>query len=231
MAQQSAMHGKYRHFLPLVLLALLGTTAMADTIYKTVDGKESVQAEKVVVLKEDASSVSYAYCQNGVVYLETCRANKDKGESLRVERLADAERAALIEAWKKSGYTVQVSDVYDEAQTLHNAALRFDAPPGYVILGGARPKATSIRIATEDFIAEVDFAKIARLDLKRDSVTCTLRNGRKVSGTLSKERLTDVALDLYVTGFAYPGGIPVEKSLNTTLLKSLIFTAWPKSSK
>lgn len=174
-----------RAFLPaaLPLLFLACWPLAADTIYQTtVQGRQVVIQRQAIITENDSSFLVYKHFDLKDQRVEKVTLNQG---SLRytVERSKPAELDHIVGVWKKFGFTATVTDGAGKTTRLYDSYLDFYPPGGRGSLLESVPARTNVPILTDGGTPdEIDFSKIARIQVAGERLTVTLRNGRAESG-------------------------------------------------
>lgn len=189
-----SIHIRLSHiFMPSILLMLLSIHphASADTVYrKEVGGKEQVYAEKVIVFSETPST-RWLYHTDGIV--RERYGPFIPGESFRATISSPEERNAIIEGWKREGYTAEITHNSGLKTIVYNVYHTFTQPPtpsgfGYGEVEG-QYDCLFITLKWDGFLFEeqFEFHKLAGLEMSGTSVKAVFGNGQSVTGQLQDE--------------------------------------------
>ncbi|MGB9454478.1 MAG: hypothetical protein WCB12_00405 [Bryobacteraceae bacterium] len=179
----------------LTFCVAAGALLKADTVWtKRATGTEELCRRDVIVTSQDgaasysASSTYYRVIvrqlQGSVVVTRVCVANKDKGESLRVEKSSPDERRGILVGWMKAGYTADITDVSGAKFTVSNLALDFLAPPNVTVIGLSASAFTSVRVKRGERENPIQFADIDTIQVQDGTIDVRLNAGGELIGTL-----------------------------------------------
>jgi len=172
----------------IIILFSFPFAASPDTIYGNKGGgRDQVLAERVLVISENPSIVWLYHHRDGIVLENYCPTIP--GESCRATRFSPEEREALIEEWKETGYTVEVTHSSGLKTTVHNFYLTVGAPEGFD--GVAAPVGALERTYVELMVGgsreRIGFHRLSRIENSGDSMTAFLLDGQRVTGQLQVE--------------------------------------------
>lgn len=211
----------------LMLLFWVNPVLSADIIYRTSEGKETIYAKDVIVIKHGELEIKYRYLAGNIIKTSSCTWQKEKGESCRVVKSSLEEIQSIIERWKGLGNTVEITDVTGFKTTIHNFYLDFRAPEGkmLLIMGFWQSERTWIRLKRGESKIKIDFQDIQKMSIDGDNITITLLGGDEISGILDYERLdSGEPLRAVLAGMEYFGkeGM-LDFSINFRQVKSIVF--------
>lgn len=173
-----------QRLLCLIALAPLATSASAaDTIFQAAaQGKQVVIQRDAIVVREDSSLLVYKHFD-----LRERRVTKvtlNKGSlPYSVAPSNPAGRKAIVEIWKRFGYTASITDLSGKTARIFDVFLDFYPPGGRGSLLESVPARTTLPVLLEGGAAdEIEFSKIERVELQGDRLQITLRNGQAEAG-------------------------------------------------
>ncbi len=158
----------------------------ADSIYIQSGGKERICAQDVILVEKRDNLVYYNDNENGIIVQKDCSFSPEKGESVLIMKASPEERRVCIDNWKKSGHTARIVDTKNKEYLVHNLALDFDAPPGYILtcMGRCPSPQTSITLQSENRQTAAAFSTIETIAVRGDILAIKLVNGKELSGPL-----------------------------------------------
>jgi hypothetical protein len=167
----------------LSLLVSLASPARADTIYQmNAQGRQVVVQRDAIVVSEDSSFLVYKHFELKDRRVEIVRLNKGS-LPYSVETASLDARQRIVEVWKRFGFKATVTDLAGKATRVFDVYLDFYPPGGRGSLLEAVPPTTSFTVLLDKGNSdEVEFAKIARLQVQGDRLKMTLRNGQVEEG-------------------------------------------------
>lgn len=127
--------------------------------------------------------VHFRGIQAGMVVNGRCVANKDKGESLRVEKSSPDERRGILIGWMKAGRTAEITDVSGAKFTMSNLGLDFVAPPNVTVIGLSAYAVASVRVKRGERETVIQFADIDAIQVQNGTVDVHLNEGGELIGT------------------------------------------------
>jgi hypothetical protein len=167
----------------LLAAAAVSTPLLSDTIYQTnAQGKQVVIQREAIVVQEDSNYVYYKHFDLKDRRVEKVGLNQGS-LPYTVSRSAPADRQQIVSIWKKFGYTVTATDVAGKTTQVFDAYLDFYPPGGRGSLLDSVPARTNFPISEGDGNAdEVEFSKIAKIELEGAQMKITLRTGEVETG-------------------------------------------------
>jgi len=169
--------------LALYLMLLAAVPGGADTIYQTTaQGKQVVVQRDAIVVKEDSSSLVYKHFDLRERRVTQVRLSKGT-LPYTVVTSSPANQKHIVDTWKRFGYTAIVTDQAGKTTRVFAVYLDFYPPGGRGSLLESVPPRTSLPLLLEGGGAdEVEFSKIDRLEIGRDRLKISLRNGQVQTG-------------------------------------------------
>jgi hypothetical protein len=167
----------------LALFLLVAAPLCADTIYQVnAQGKQVVIQRDAIVVKQDPSFLVYKHFD-----LKDRRVTKvtlSQGSlPYSVDTSSTSGRQQIVDSWKRFGYKATLKDSTGKNITLFDAFFDFYPPAGRGSLLESVPPRTSLPILIEGGAADdVEFSKIASVDVQGGRLKITLRNGQVESG-------------------------------------------------
>jgi len=162
-------------------LALGGVPLLGDTIYQTTSqGKEIILQRDAIVIQQDSAFVVYKHFDLKERRVTVVRLNRGS-LPFRVEVNARA-REQIVEGWKRYGYKATITDQAGKITHVFDLYLDFYPPGGRGSLLESIPASTSFMLQTEGGPEEIEFGKLARLEIQGDRLSVTLRDGKTVVG-------------------------------------------------
>jgi hypothetical protein len=165
------------------IASLVAVPLAADTIYQTnAQGKQVVIQRDAVVVKEDPSFLIYKHFD--LKERRVVKATLNQGSlPYSVQRSNAAGRQQIVELWKRFGYKVDVTEANGKSSALFDAYFDFYPPGGRGSLLESVPARTSLPILMDGGAAdELEFSKIATIQIQGEHLKITLRNGEVESG-------------------------------------------------
>jgi hypothetical protein len=163
----------------LLLAAIAITSSLpADTISQTsAQGKQVVIQRDAIVVKEDSNYLFYKHFD--LRERRVMKVGLNKGSlPYRVSRSPEADRQQIVGIWKRFGYKVTVTDQAGKTTEVFDAFLDFYPPGGRGSLLDSVPPRTTLPLMVEDGTPdEVEFSKIARVEIQGQQMKVTLRTG------------------------------------------------------
>ena len=163
----------------LLLAAVAITSSLpADTIYQTsAQGKQLVIQRDAIVVKEDSNYVFYKHFD--LKERRVIKVGLNKGSlPYHVSRSPEADRQQIVDIWKRYGYKVTVIDQAGKTTEVFDAFLDFYPPGGRGSLLDSVPARTTLPLMVEGGTPdEVEFSKIARVEIQGQQMKVTLRTG------------------------------------------------------
>ena len=187
-----AMHAPRRvRRVPLAVECLLLLTSIpapaaplfADTIYQTnAQGKLVVIQRDAIVVKDDPSFLVYKHFD-----LKEQRVVKvvlNKGSlPYEVNPSTPDARRQIVETWKRFGYKATLVDDSGKSTELFDLYLDFYPPGGRGSLLESVPPRTTLPLLIDGGGAdEIEFSKIARIEVEGSQLRVTLRGGHTEAG-------------------------------------------------
>ena len=169
----------------IFLAALLGTAPPlgADDIYQiTAQGKKQVTQRDAIVIRNDSSYLAYKHFDLKERRVEKVRLAKGSLPFIVESSAADARRA-IVENWKRFGFTAAVTDEAGKTTRVADAYLDFYPQGGRGSLLESVPATTAFTVLLADGGAdEIRFEDIDRVEFSKDLLRVTRRDGRVVQG-------------------------------------------------
>jgi len=169
-----------------LLIAATGLVSpvLADTVSQiNAQGKQVVIQHQAIVVKEDNQYVYYKHFELKERRVEKVNLNKSTLPFV-VSKSPAAERQQIVDVWKRFGYTLTVTDEAGKTIQVFDAYLDFYPPAGRGSLLESVPARTSFPIQIEGGNADdIEFTKIARIEIQGPRMKLTLRTGDVVVGT------------------------------------------------
>ena len=191
----------------LAIATLIGMKPLAgDTVYQlNAQGKQVVIQRQAIVFKEDNQYVYYKHFDLKDRRVEKVNLNKSSLPFV-VDKTSAADRQQIVGIWKRFGYTVTVTDTAGKTTQVFDAYLDFYPPGGRGSLLESVPPRTAFPISMGGGNADdVEFSKIANIDLQGKQLKLTLRSGELEAGTfLMPTELPAEARLLGITGHYDP---------------------------
>jgi hypothetical protein len=170
-------------FLLIASLVADATPLAADTIFQTnAQGKQVVIQRNAIVVTQDSSTLVYKHFD-----LQERRVAKvvlyQGSLPYTAERSAAAARQQIVETWKRFGHRATVVDEGGKSTELFDLYLDFYPPGGRGSLLESVPARTTLPVSIDGGGAdEIEFAKIARLEIQGTRLKVTLRSGEVKTG-------------------------------------------------
>ena len=170
----------------LLLLALVCAPAaplFADTIYQTnAQGKQVVIQRDAIVVKDDPSFLVYKHFD--LKEQRVVKAVLNKGSlPYEVNPSAPEARRQIVETWKRFGHKATLADDSGKSAELFDLYLDFYPPGGRGSLLESVPPRTTLPLLIDGGGAdEIEFSKIARIEVEGSQLRVTLRGGQIEAG-------------------------------------------------
>jgi hypothetical protein len=164
-------------------LALLAQPLFADFIYQTTSqGNEIVLQRDAIVIHQDSSFVVYKHFDLKERRVTVVRLNRGS-LPIRVQTSNSAERAHIVEVWKRFGYTGTVTDQAGKITRVYDLYLDFYPPGGHGSLLESVAALTDFPLQLDGGSGDdFDFGKIDRVEITGERLSLTLRDGRTAAG-------------------------------------------------
>ena len=186
-----------------LLTSSMVITAQADNIIRTGSGQEMVEISDVIVV-QPTGQIKYYYCEDGVVQYDYLM-DKDGDISYRVEESTPEKRVAIVEGWKKTGFTTLLKHKGGHRVQLDNAHIHVLPPKGYVFAFSANTDFEFTRkyLNVEDSdgsFRKVPFRDIKRVSIKKKELKILLISGRELSARLNFDLVDNKPVRFQVVG-------------------------------
>ncbi len=167
----------------LLLMALGGKIVSGDVVSQTnSQGEEVILQRDAIVTHTDSAFVVYKHFDLKEHRVVVVRLNRGS-LPLQVQQSDDAGRARIVKIWKQFGYKATVTDASGKTAPLFDVYLDFYPPGGRGSLLESIPALTNFPLMTENGGGdEIDFEKIARVDVQGETLTITRRDGKTETG-------------------------------------------------
>lgn len=163
----------------LILSAVVVTSPLpADTLYQTsAQGKQVVIQRDAIVVKEDSNYIFYKHFD--LKERRVIKVGLNKGSlPYHVSKSPEADRQQIVDVWKRFGYKVTVTDQAGKTTEVFDAFMDFYPPGGRGSLLDSVPARTTLPLMFEGGTPdEVEFSKIARVEIQGQQMKVTLRSG------------------------------------------------------
>ena len=168
----------------VLCLAALVQPIPGDTIYQTnSEGNETVLQRDAIVIQQDSSAIVYKHFDLKERRVTSVRLYRSS-LPMRVQIGTAAERAGILDVWKKFGYKATVTDQAGKITRICDLYLDFYPPGGRGSLLESVPALTDFPIQIENGLADqFEFDKIDHVAIAGKQLSLTLREGKTVSGT------------------------------------------------
>jgi hypothetical protein len=164
----------------------LGTTLVpglrADTIYQTnPQGRRVAIHRETIVLQEDSFSLVYKHFE--LKERRVVKVRRSQGSvPYIVVRSSPEERREIVNKWKRFAYTATITDLSGKTVRLFSVYLDFYPPGGRgSLLESVPPRTTFPVLVAGGGADELEFSKIARIEIQGQALTLTLRTGEKLA--------------------------------------------------
>lgn len=157
----------------------------ADNIYQiTAQGKKQVIQRDAIVIQNDSSYLAYKHFDLKERRVE--KVSLAKGSLPYVaETSSDDERRQIVDTWRRFGHSTTVTDVTGKSTHVFDAYLDFYPPGGRGSFLESVPATTSIvLLLAEGGADEIRFSEIERIEIAKDVLRVTRRDGRVEEGRL-----------------------------------------------
>lgn len=164
-------------------LALIPRPLLGDFIYQTnSQGNEIVLQRDAIVTEQDSSFIVYKHFDLKERRVTKVRLNRGS-LPMRVERSDPAERAHIVEVWKRFGYTGTITDQAGKITRVYDLYLDFYPPGGHGSMFGSVAPVTSFPLLLDSGGPdEFEFGKVDRVEIMGDHISVTLREGKTAAG-------------------------------------------------
>lgn len=219
----------------LISFILAAANLFADDIYEVgEDGKETLEVRDAIITKTDAggSPTECMYLTGGIVntrtlnFYRSSKSGKKEKVQYRVVKSSSEEKEKLIDNWKRTGYTVEVTGNDGLKTQVYNFALDFALPPGmaFATFAGSSEK-TSITLKEGQSKINIDFADIKLIKMQGKKLTIILTEGKELAGDLQPLLTTEnKALKPYFRGIRhYANKSIIKYSIDFDKVKSVAF--------
>lgn len=155
----------------------------ADTIYEaTADGRQRVIQRDAILTHQDASIIVYKHFDLPEMRVEKVQLSEGS-LPFTVVTSSVQQRQAIVELWKRFGYTANVTDTSGNTTRVFDAYIDYYPPGGRGSLLVAVPAITALPLLMTSGEADVqEFSKINRIEFQNGAITLTLTNGRVEHG-------------------------------------------------
>lgn len=221
------MTAKYRLLLPLLPLvfAIAANPALADTIVQTnAQGEREVIQTNAIVTQQDAYVLVYKHFDLKQRRVEEVQLNQ--GSQPYETVLSDpAGREQIVTLWKKFGYTTTIIDLSGKSTHVYDTYLDFFPPPNGTFLESVPPRTNLSLSLNNGGVDEIDFDKIASIQITGDQLKVTLTDGRTEGGKfLMPTRAPAIAHFMGITRHYSPASKEIyDFSLPMTQVKEIQF--------
>jgi hypothetical protein len=163
--------------------ALLVQPVFGDTIYQTTaQGNEIVLQRDAIVVQQDSAFVVYKHFDLKERRVTVVRLNRGS-LPFRVQLAKPAERAQIVDVWKRFGYKAEVTDRGGKTIYVFDVYLDFYPPGGRGSLLESVPARTDFPLLADDGQPDdVEFDKIDRVAIEGDRLSINLREQKTVAG-------------------------------------------------
>lgn len=167
----------------LLGIILFAVPLRADNIYEIDErGRRQVLQRDAIVIQNDSSYLGYKHFDLKERRVE--KVSLAKGSiPFVVETSSPDARRAIVENWKRFGYTATVTDAAGKTTQVFDAYLDFYPPGGRGSLLESVPAMTSIVLLLPDGSGdEIKFDDIDTIEFSKDVLRVVRRNGRVEQG-------------------------------------------------
>ncbi|MGA2629869.1 MAG: hypothetical protein ABSG54_06595 [Terriglobia bacterium] len=170
---------------PLVLLLLLiaaGFPARGDTLYQTnPQGKQVIVHRDAIVVKDDPSFILYKHFELKERRVAKIRLSRG-ATTYSIATSGPEERQQIVAKWKRFGFTATLVDQAGKSVRVFDLYLDFYPPGGRGSLLESVPARTTLPVLIEGGGAdELDFEKLAQIEIQGEKLRVTLRDGKAVT--------------------------------------------------
>lgn len=173
-----------RHMaLAVILFAVAATSILADTIIQTnAQGEREVVQTNAIVTQQDSQVIIYKHFDLKQRRVEEVQLNQG---SLPYEVVASSPsgREQIVALWKKFGYTTTIVDLSGKSTHVYDTYLDFFPPPSVGTFLESVPPRTNLPVLLDNGgVDEIDFDKIASIQIQDGHLKVTLTDGRSEAG-------------------------------------------------
>ncbi len=167
--------------LPLLLIAA-GFPARGDTLYQTnAQGREVIVHRDAIVVKDDPSFILYKHFELKERRVAKIRLSRG-ATTYSIVTSGPEERQQIVAKWKRFGFTATLVDQAGKSLRVFDLYLDFYPPGGRGSLLESVPARTTLPVLIEGGSAdELDFEKLARIEIQGEKMRVTLRDGKAVT--------------------------------------------------
>ena len=169
--------------LALPLLLMVGVfPARGDTLYQTnPQGRQVVVHRDAIVVKDDPSFILYKHFDLKERRVAKIRLSRGAA-TLSVATSRPEERQQIVAKWKRFGFTATLVDQAGKSVRIFDLYLDFYPPGGRGSLLESVPPRTTLPVLIEGGGAdELDFEKLARIEIQGEAMRVTLRDGKALT--------------------------------------------------
>lgn len=169
--------------LALFFLLMVGVLpARGDTLYQTnPQGRQVVVHRDAIVVKDDPSFILYKHFDLKERRVAKIRLSRGAADfSIATSR--PEERQQIVAKWKRFGFTATLVDQAGKSVRIFDLYLDFYPPGGRGSLLESVPPRTTLPVLIEGGGAdELDFEKLARIEIQGETMRVTLRDGKALT--------------------------------------------------
>ena len=167
--------------LPLLLIAA-GFPARGDTLYQTnAQGRQVIVHRDAIVVKDDPSFILYKHFELKERRVAKIRLSRG-ATTYSIVTSGTEERQQIVAKWKHFGFTATLVDQAGKSVRVFDLYLDFYPPGGRGSLLESVPARTTLPVLIEGGGAdELDFEKLAQIEIQGETMRLTLRDGKAVT--------------------------------------------------
>ena len=167
--------------LPLLLIAA-GFPARGDTLYQTnAQGRQVIVHRDAIVVKDDPSFILYKHFELKERRVAKIRLSRG-ATTYSIVTSGPEERQQIVAKWKHFGFTATLVDQAGKSVRVFDLYLDFYPPGGRGSLLESVPARTTLPVLIEGGGAdELDFEKLAQIEIQGEKMRVTLRDGKAVT--------------------------------------------------